>query len=681
VTILQERTTGITDTSIKKRFSTMEAWKVLSEYVWNGLDAGATKVDVIISGNQLVEGGADSIEIHDNGNGIDFQNLNKNFDNFDDSSKRDVTQKGSQGRGRYSFHKFATKATWFTRNNREDAIIEINSSNLKKYNFGPLDSDLQKARIKQNNKGTSVYLSDIPKDKGSKIPSIKCIVESLSTEFGWKLIICGNIEITVNGISVTPPKHDLLTETVEAGDSKFMLSVIRWDAQPTGEKSYNYFRDSDNVQKHRALTGFNYKNKFYISGYIYSDWFDNFQESNKDNKDMFISESKSDSSPEFKALSKRLKEISHAIYQEFLRKRANQLVEDFDSKGYFPKYKNESPEDRSIRVDHTKKLVVSICIADPSTFNNLKPKQTKILIALLDKLTVSSENDSLFDVLEGILELDKEQLDEFSSQIKRSKLDHIISTIGSLQKRDLVIQKMKYLFQEHNKEVLETPDLQGIIEANTWLFGSQYTTIGAEEDDFHKTARALRDGDPEIIDGDTIESSDLIDGAEIEGARGQVDLFLARRMSTVDHSTQEEFTRCTIIEIKRPSVALNKKHLGQVERYAEVLHKHPEFNDENMRFDVVLVGTRLAQNDYQIKKRLKDNAGKNGQGLVSGADDRIRVYVKTWASIFNDFHITHSHLLQKLKINRSKLEYKNKDELVSELQKKEDESIVAKTNL
>jgi len=672
MTIFQERITGITDGSIKKRFSSMSAWKMLSEYIWNGLDAGATKVNVIISGDQLVADGVDRIEIHDNGHGIDFQNLDKNFDNFDDSSKREVTQKGSQGRGRYSFHKFAGKATWYTRCNREDAIIEINLSDLKTYNFAALDPIDQKDNIKNNNRGTSVYLSDIPNDKGAKIPSVESLVESLSTEFGWKLIICGNIEITVNGISVTPPEHELFTEAVDTRDSKFMVSVIRWNVQPTGEKSYNYFRDSEDVQKHRTLTGFNYKNKFYISGYIHSDWFDNFQESNKDNTDLFISESKSDTSPEFKTLSKRLKEISHAIYQEFLRERANELVDDFDAKGYFPKYKNESVEDRSIRVEHTKRLVVSICIADPSTFNNLKPKQTKILIALLDKLTVSSENDSLFDVLEGILELDKEQLDEFSSQIKKSKLDHIISTISSLQKRDLVIQKMKYLFQEHNKEVLETPDLQGIIEANTWLFGSQYTTIGAEEDDFHKTAKALRDSDPEIIDGDEIEPSDLIDGAEIEGARGQVDLFLARRMATVDHSTQEEFTRCTIIEIKRPSVALNKKHLGQVERYAEVLHKHPEFNDENMRFDVVLVGTRLAQNDYQIKKRLKDNAGKNGQGLVSGADDRIRVYVKTWASIFNDFHITHNNLLQKLKINRSKLEYKNKDELVNELQKRED---------
>ncbi|MCF2950166.1 ATP-binding protein [Paraglaciecola aquimarina] len=668
----QERATGITDQSIKKRFNSIPAWKMISEYVWNGLDAGATSIEIFISDNEL--GGIESVEVHDNGDGIDFNNLHKNFDNFDDSSKKAVTQKGSQGRGRYSFHKFATKATWYTRNNNKDAIFEIHDTRLKDYRFATLTPEQQKTKIRKNGKGTSVYLTDIPKNKGAQIPEVNSLIKDLSIEHGWKLVLCSDIEIKVNGVSVTPPSNELHVHPIEIDGNHFNASIIRWDHKPNNEKSYNYFLDCNEVERHRALTSFNnkYNYKFFISGYISSDWFNDFQQSHMDNTDLFITESKSDSSSEFKTLSKQLRDISNTIYHDFLRSRANDLVANFESNGYFPQYQNESPDDRSFRLEHTKRVVVSLYIADPATFTNLKPKQIKILIALLDKLTVSSENDSLFDVLEGILELEKEQLDEFSSQIKKSKLDHIISTIGSLQKRDLVIQKMKYLFQEHNKDVLETPDLQGIIEANTWLFGAQYTTIGAEEDDFHKTAKALRDGDLEIADGDKIELSDLIEGADIEGAKGQVDLFLARKMPTVDHSTQEEFTRCTIIEIKRPSVALNKKHLGQVERYAEVLHKHPEFNDENMRFDVILVGTRLAQNDYQIKKRLKDNAGKNGQGLVSGADDRIRVYVKTWASIFNDFHITHSHLLQKLKINRSKLQYKNKDDLVNELQEKVD---------
>tara|TARA_B100000949_G_C14254973_1_gene440029 strand:- start:226 stop:1626 length:1401 start_codon:yes stop_codon:yes gene_type:complete len=459
----------------------------------------------------------------------------------------------------------------------------------------------------------------------------------------------------------------LFQELIEVDGNKFNSSIIQWIKKPSGEKSYNYFRDSKEHQKHRNLTGFNYKNNFFISGYIQSEWFDNFQDTSSPNADLFISE-KSDGNKVLAMLLKELRNKTAEIYQGFLRERAVQLVDSFEAKGYFPVYNWESDEDRSFRIAHTKKLVTSICVADPAAFNGLKAKQTKIIICLLDRLSTSSENDSLIDILEGVLDLNKEQMDEFASQISKSKLDYIISTIGHIHKRDLVVQKMKYLFKEHAKEVLETPDLQGIIEANTWLFGPQYTTIGAEEDDFSNTARSLRNSDIEILDGDNISTSDLIEGATIEGAKGQVDLFLARKMVTIDHSTQEEFIKCTIIEIKRPSVALNKKHLAQAERYAEVLDKHPAFNDERMRFDVVLVGTKISQNDTQITRRLKDLAGKGGAGLVSGADERIRVYVKSWSTIFNDFEVTHSALLQKLKIKRSELEYKSKQTLVDELQ-------------
>ncbi|MFI3268599.1 MAG: ATP-binding protein [Rikenellaceae bacterium] len=666
VTGLQERKTGITDASIKKRFGQIPAWKMLSEYIWNGIDAGATKVDVTLSINDL--GGVDSIEIYDNGEGIDFHNLDKNFDNFDDSSKKLVTQKGSQGRGRYTFHKYAATATWYTRRKEENAKVEIHSSCLTNYKFQALSDSEQNNKVLKSKCGTSVLLSGITSDKAQKIPPVDNIIESLSKEFGWKLIVCSNISITVNGVNITPPSHYLFNDTIEIDDYTFQSSTILWQQKPTGQKSYNYFRDSIDQQQHQILSGFNYKNDFYISGYVKSDWFDGFDSMSLNNRDFFKDGDKSDGSDVWNALIKKLHTKNTEIYQNFLRERASDLVNTFEEKNYFPFYSGESDEDREIRIEHTKKLVLNICIADPSTFNGLKPKQTKIIIALLDRISTSNENDSLLDVLEGVLDLEKDNLDEFASQIKKSKLDYIISTIGHLQKRDLVIQKMKYLFKEHAKEVLETPDLQGIIEANTWLFGAQYTTIGAEEDDFYKTARNLRDTDFEILDSDNIEGNDLIEGATVDGAKGQVDLFLARKMVTIDHSTQEEFIKCTIIEIKRPSVALNKKHLAQADRYAEVLHKHPAFNDQRMKFDVVLVGTKISQSDYQISRRLKDYAGRGGQGIVSGSDERIRVYVKTWATIFNDFDVTHRALLDKLKIQRSQLEYKPKASLVKELQ-------------
>lgn len=661
----ENRITGITSASIEKRFNSLDPWKMLSEYIWNGLDADAKNVDVVI--NRASLGGVESIEVHDDGDGIDFTSLNSNFDNFDDSSKNSINQKGNQGRGRFSFHKYATKASWYTKNQGKDALIQIDSTDLTQYKFTNLVNGQQTGPLECKPKGTSLYLENIPSEASQKIPSDPDLISALAREFSWKLIVSKDVNIRLNGTKLVPPRHELRESETTIGDDVATIRAIRWLKKPQSEKSNNYFLDQNGQQKHVALTGFNYKNEFFYSVYICSKWFENFTANDDLNGDMFEQNSNSLSSFEFKGLLRHLKKIGTDVYHEFLRRRAERLVEEFEDKGFFPSYSHELREDRLFRISHVKDLVKNICIADPTTFNGLKPKQTKIIIALLDKLTVSDENDSLLSVLQSVMELNNNQLDEFASQIKQSKLDHIISTIGLLQRRVQVIEKMKYLFKEHPTEILETPDLQGVIERNTWLFGPLYETIGAEEDDFTKTAKLLWSEDREIAREGKLEENDLIEGAALEGAKGQVDLFLARRMVTIDHSTHQQFYKCTIIEIKRPSIALNKKHLAQVERYAEVLHKHPAFHDEQMRFDVILVGTKISKDDYQINKGLRDNA-KAAPGLVSGAEDRIKVYVKTWATIFNDFDITYSNLLEKLKVNRAHLDSESKAELIEDLQ-------------
>lgn len=90
----------------------------------------------------------------------------------------------------------------------------------------------------------------------------------------------------------------------------------------------------------------------------------------------------------------------------------------------------------------------------------------------------------------------------------------------------------------HHKEVLETPDLQHIIENNTWLFGPQYETLGAEEATFTVIAKELRD----TIKGvSSIDSDDVDDDAHIDGALRQPDLFLARKVSSFDSNGKRFF--------------------------------------------------------------------------------------------------------------------------------------------
>ncbi len=267
-------------------------------------------------------------------------------------------------------------------------------------------------------------------------------------------------------------------------------------------------------------------------------------------------------------------------------------------------------------------------------------------------------------MLEGVLTLDSDKTTELANQLKRVSFDNLVSTIEILHKRELAIRQLREVMEHHYKEVLETPDLQKIIEANTWLFGSQYTTLGAEEDTFQSIAKNLRNDVKEI---DLVDENDIADGNNIEGVNRQVDLFLARRVPHLN-SRGESFYKCVIIEIKRPSISLNKKHLRQLEDYAEIITKHPAFNSEKMRFELILVGRKISGNDTHINSQLSGLKEKGELGLV-GSDQRIKSYVKTWSTIFDEFELSNNYLLGTLNSKLEGLSNETASSLVSKLKK------------
>lgn len=67
---------------VLRKFSPVEA---IAEYIWNGYDADATKIDVQIDANAIE--GINKITIIDNGCGIDFRSLDKKFKPFYESNK------------------------------------------------------------------------------------------------------------------------------------------------------------------------------------------------------------------------------------------------------------------------------------------------------------------------------------------------------------------------------------------------------------------------------------------------------------------------------------------------------------------------------------------------------------------------------------------------------------------
>lgn len=647
-------TTEISDEGIKKHFKTIEPWQPVVELVWNGFDAKATVISVEIVENALH--GVTSITVSDDGDGIDSTNLKETFGRFNDSHKReDAAQHGSHGRGRLAFHRICRLATWYTKSTTGQALIVIDAASIKDYEAKEIPATEQCFELQKCLKGTSVKLEEF----SCNLPSLIELREKFSIEFGWFLALHPSKVLKINGEAISVPRHEITTNVFNIESNFFDVKVIRWDERPSSEKSYTYLMDSAGKTVYKQLSTLNNKASFFTSIYISSPWANTFALE----QDLLTPNAHTTNSFVWKKVSRQLGELAQSIYEEFLRQQALVEIERYAEDGLFPTYAELSPDDRSWRLDNAKSLVKTIFIADPSVFNAASKKQRKIIIRLLDRLAVSNENDSLFDVLNSVLDLDDKSVKTLSDQLKQTTFENIIATIEVLQRRQVAASKLRTLMNDHYRDVLETPDLQQIIENNTWLFGAGYETLGAEEDTFTKIAKDLRDKIPQV---DAINRDDVDDDVDVAGANRQTDLFLARRIPTVDSNGQKVY-RCVIIEIKRPSASLNIKHLRQLDDYANIIKKHPEFSSDRMRFELILVGRKISSADTEITSRINGQISRGELGLVSD-DPRMKRYVMNWYTLLDAFELANIFLLEQLKLKRQTFDTSTKQELVLDLQ-------------
>lgn len=640
---------------IKKHFQNVELWDPLFELVWNGFDARADKVDVTLSENDI-----DSIcnaMVLDDGEGIDHTTLKETFGRFYDSSKKaDPGQHGAHGRGRLAFHRLCRNASWYTRTSKGDAVIEVDATDIKSYTCVPLLAKDQRSTIRALSQGTLVELTNFT----SNLPNVASLLEKFSTEFGWFLAVRPGKLLQVNGLPIEVPANDLTQKQIVVDSDTFDVQVIRWEDKPTSEKSYIYLMNGSGELVYKTLSTLNNKPNFFTSVCITSSWADKFASE----ESLFDPLAHTPASDTWKKLWRQLGVLTNAIYEEFLRKKADEVVQNYEDKGYFPPYQGLDEGEKAWRHAYARELVKQIYIADPQVFNNASKKQLKIIIRLLDRLAVSNENDALLEVLNGALDLDEQSTKQLAEQLKRTSMENIVSTIEILQRRAVAVEKLRYVMNEHYRDVLETPDLQKIIENNTWLFGPKYETLGAEEDSFTKIAKKFRD---EAMAQGVIDEEDVESLADLKGAQRQTDLFLARRIPTID-SIGNQIYKCLIIEIKRPAASLNKKHLRQLEDYADIIRGIPEFDADNMYFELILVGRKISSTDKYIKRELQSLSSKGEPGLVSDGDPKMKLYVLNWYTLLNSFELSNSFMLEKLKLKRSEFDGLTRQELIKDLQ-------------
>ena len=644
---MKKHTAKITSKSIEQSGLPSDFKKAIAEFIWNGFDANASIIELDFDANAV--GYINSFSISDNGSGINLGKIEDTFGQFMDSQKTKTFDqngfvKGKAGKGRFSFTNFCNKAIWET-------TFESDKSDFLKYNItiskGKLQDFQTSNKIVSINKktGTIVHFESFHSLTGDLLESEE-FQNYLASEFGWFLFLNkeSDYKIKINGqeIEYWSIIGDFREFEETINGQTFHISYIRWNKN-IGDKYYYYFLNHEQKEVERKHTSFNNKAvDFHHSVYILSEYFDNFQFTKSDHPTLgFNGPNQSDIT--FKHLIGLLNDFIAQEEKQFIRdKKAEKLIDDYNSKKIFPEFKNNSYD--QIRKKDLENVVKEIYCIQPKIFQGLRQTQSKTLVGFLNLLLDTEQRENILEILKNITDLSDEEKKDLARTLKKTKISSIVELVNLLENRFNVVNVIKQMVFEFEKFTNERDHIQKVVENNYWLFGEQYHLVSADKNfeislnnylDFIETGKKNKE---------KLNSKDKLK---------RPDIFIARQAEMPDpNSDQYTIEENIIVELKRPSVVIGKKQFDQIEEYIRFIINEPKFISELRTWKLILVGKKV---DDWINDKYESNKGKGKRFLVESVRN-YEIYAMTWDDLFKVFDIRHKHLINKLEFKNSVIE-------------------------
>lgn len=646
---------NITNNSISNTV-TKDVNKAICEYLWNGFDANASQLSIRYTKNAF---NITSLEIQDNGEGIDRSSLQKTFGCFQDSQKLHTYQwssqvKGKKGKGRYSFNCFASKADWVTVYKDKESHYIRHKITIKKgdnQNYDDNEQETKSSSVKRT--GTTVSFSDI--NLPSDFFDSEVFLDYLKKEFAVFLFLnkAQYKEILING-----EKLDY-EDVIEDSDNKviqiegdrttfyFNVTYIRWK-EKMKENYSMYFLDSSQTEKYEKTTTFNNKDtKFHHSLYISSDYFNHFADNATGEKNLFGADNTSPKDKVFKTLVKKLKRFLEEKQKKYVAEVASKkLLAKYQSKGIIRQPQNDYDK---ILVEDLKKTISAMYEVQPKIFTNLQDDQAKTLVGVVELLLQTDKREDLISIMESVVKLSDDERHNLASVLKTTDLARITDTIRLIQNRIRTISALKVAVKPENG-MNEVDDLQKLVEQSFWIFGEEYNIVTQAEPDFNQALMEYLDKLYDTVPGIS-KSNYSKDKIEHPDVNKEMDIFAFRQniqSSTIDN---------IVVELKHPKIKLGEKELSQIKTYMNVIMSDSRFNASNMRWKFYLVGNDFDSSNY-IPNEMRNAINWGKKNLVCHIDNngiQYEIFVLKWSELFADFEIRHNFLLKKLEMKREEL--------------------------
>ncbi|MDO4308816.1 MAG: ATP-binding protein [Eubacteriales bacterium] len=638
---------SVKNQSIDSSGITSDYKAAISEYVWNGFEAHATRISVEYTFNEAF--GVKELIIKDNGDGINYDELTETFGAFLASKKNllslQMKSKANKGKGRFSFIAFSNNAEWHTVYKDNDVYKEyviIMSSDKKEV------IDCSEPQLSEEiETGTEVKFSSINTLTAENM-GFEVLEPALLKDFAWFLYLYKNknVEIVVNGVKIDYEKYinTALSEKsmVTIDGYRFEINLVVW-RESISEKFCCYYFDNKDVLKGNRTTTFNRNTiNFNHSVFVKSEFFDDKEKILEVQDDAQINMFESqDEKMILKKLHKEIRKLIEKKISVYLSDKAEEAVEAMiTERKTFPEFPNDVYG--QMRKNDLKKVTIEIFKLEPLIFHKLKHVQEKSLLGFLNLLLSSEERENVLTIIEQIVELSPQQRDDFSKILKKTSLENIIDTIKFIEDRYKIIELLKSIVYDLTKFANERDHVQKIIEKHFWLFGEQYNLASADQR-MQKALERYRN----ILYGEEDITATLSPDAENER---RMDIFLCntRNVETTFETTLEENI---VVELKAPRVPLTKKVLRQIEDYMDYVRRQPQFNSEFRKWKFIAVCKDV--DDY-VKSQYKAFEDKGKVGLVFQVDN-CEVYALTWDDVFKSFEIKHKPLLERLNYDREEV--------------------------
>ncbi len=597
----------------------------IAELIWNGLDAEADTVDVVITRTEM--DAVEAVRVVDSGHGMTNNEALRDFRKLGGSWKKDRKRSksnlralhGQKGQGRFRAFALGTDAEWSTvaegMNGLERTVI---AGSLRSSEFTVSDPEL----LATGTTSTTVTITGARDTTGPLLgPGAR---NSLIIRLAHYLATYPQVTVTYDGepldpASITERDVKVVLDASLGGDHGApIVRIMEWKPDIVGLKPALILCDEDGVALHEITDAIQCGS---LKVTVYIMWAGFAQHVN----DLLLGETGHPIlSPIISAARQALAEY---VEQRSVEERQG-IIDRWKARRVYPYAKAPSTP-----AELRERQVFDVVAATAASAVPDDPRAARLSLRLL-KQALEESPGALHRVLQEVLDLTAEQVADFDRLLRTTSLSAVISATTKVTDRLIFLDDLHRLLSDADgkKAVRERDQLHEILaNGRTWVFGEEYALVVSD-----KTLTKVLEAHLHLLGDDRPVMGPVRDVGGNKGRR--VDLMLSK---AVQGPTG---LRHLIVELKRPSLILGQAELNQITNYAFSVARDPAFKAPAVTWDFWLVGDDY--DDYVAEVIHQDNLPVG----VAVQKQPYTVRVRRWAEIIEENR-------QRLHFYRERLDY------------------------